>query len=59
MTAGKGDRLRPVAWERYERKYERICGGDCYQTRTDRDKCPGSVTPDPDINPAVWEEKDG
>jgi len=53
---GKGDLYRPVDWERYSRSYERIF---CGETRTVSDKCPRNVTPDPDVNPAEWEAKDG
>lgn len=29
----------------------------CNGSRTGDTQCPQNVTPDPDINPAVWEEK--
>lgn len=63
MSAGKGDRLRPIRdRERFNRNWDRIFGegvpSKCDKTQTDMQKCPRNVTPDSDINPAVWEEKD-
>lgn len=66
MTAGKGDRLRPIQdRERFNRNWDRIFGGgdgtsvpSCQDTATDNEIRNGNVTPDPDINPSTWEEKD-